>query len=87
MKRFRDVKTEQFHETQLHLARQRRSEQPAEFLDRLRVLVRRTIPCDTDPALQRANEIVAERRLVTSFTSRLIGTAGRQVRLMRPTSG
>jgi hypothetical protein len=67
------------------LARQRRNEAPAEFLDRLRTLVRRTIPCETVPALQRAFEIIAERRLVSSFTTRCVGTAGRQLRVIRPT--
>jgi hypothetical protein len=36
--------------------------------------------------MQRANDAIAERRLLSSFTSRLIGTGGRQVRLIRPTS-
>jgi hypothetical protein len=60
LKRFRDVKVEQYHDTKLQLARQRRNEKPAEILDRVVMMVGRTIPCEKGPVMQRANEVIAE---------------------------
>jgi hypothetical protein len=66
------------------MARQRAEETTASFLDRPRILARRTIPCVTDPVMQRAFNEQAERLLVASYTSGLTGLPGRQVRLVMP---
>ena len=54
LKRFRDVRDDQYHCTQLHMARQCKDETPAKFLDRCRLLARLTVPCTSDPVLLRA---------------------------------
>jgi hypothetical protein len=50
--RFRDVRTTRYHFGQLYMARQRKEETAQEFLDRCRILARRTVPCATGPILQ-----------------------------------
>jgi hypothetical protein len=60
------------------MARQRKGETAQEFLDRCRLLAKRTVPCVTDPAFQ------AEQMLLSAFNKGLIGTAGRQVRFSSP---
>ena len=42
--RFRDVRSVQYHFGQLYMARQRKGETAQEFLDRCRLLARRTVP-------------------------------------------
>ena len=42
--RFRDVRTEQFHFSQLQMARQKKDESPQEFADRCRSLSHKTVP-------------------------------------------
>ena len=82
--RFRDVRTVQYHFGQLYMARQRKTETAQEFLDRCRLLVRKMVPCVTDPALQRVYNGQAEQMLLSAFTKGLIGTVGRQVRFSSP---
>ena len=82
--RFRDVRTSQFHFTELQQARQRKHESPRQFLDRCRILAQRTVPCVTDVTLQRAFREQAERMLVAAYTAGLTGAAGREVRLRAP---
>ena len=84
LKRFRDVRGDQYHFTQLQMARQRKEETPAEFLDRCRLLARRTVPCTTDPVLQRAYNKQAERMLLAAFIAGLQGVPGRQTRFSLP---
>jgi len=84
LSRFRDVRTVQYHFGQLYMARQRKTETAQEFLDRCRLLARKTVPCVTDPVLQRAYNKQAEQMLLSAFTKGLIGTAGRQVRFSSP---
>ena len=84
LSRFRDVRTVQYHFGQLYMARQRKGEIAQEFLDRCRLLARRTVPCVTDPALQRVYNEQAEQMLLSAFTKGLTGTAGRQVRFSYP---
>ena len=52
LSRFLDVQTVQYHFGQLYMARQRKGETAQEFLDRCRLLARKTVPCVTDRALQ-----------------------------------
>jgi len=54
LQRFRDVRSAQYHFGQLYMARQKITETAQEFLDRCRLLARRTVPCTTDPLLQQA---------------------------------
>jgi len=84
LSRFRDVRTVQYHFGQLYMARQRKTETAQEFLDRCRLLARKTVPCVTDPALQRVYNEQAEQMLLSAFTTGLIGTVGRQVRFSSP---
>jgi hypothetical protein len=82
--RFRDVPTEQFHFSQLQMARQKKDESPQEFADRCRSLAHKTVPQVDDPALQILHYEHAERMLLASFTSGLTGTPGRLVRFSLP---
>jgi hypothetical protein len=82
--RFRDVRPPQYHYDQLHVARQRKDETPRQFLDRVRVLASRTVPCVADPTLLQAHKEAAKSRLFTSYKQGLIGEHGKQVRLLRP---
>lgn len=84
LKRFRDVRTDQYHFTQLQQARQRKNESPSEFLDRCKILARRTVPCVTDAAMRRAYSQQADRMLLAAYTAGLTGQAGREVRLRAP---
>ena len=83
-KRFRDVRTDQYHFTQLQMARQKKDESPQEFADRYGSLAQKTVPQVEDPALQKLHYEQAERMLLASFTSGLLGTPGRQVRYSMP---
>jgi hypothetical protein len=83
--RFRDVRTDQYHFTQLQMARQRKDETPQEFADRWS-LAQHTVPQVENAALQKLHYEQAERMLLASFTAGLIGTAGRQVRYAMPKS-
>ena len=82
--RFRDVRTVQYHFGQLYMARQRKGETAHEFLDRCRLLAKRTVPCTTDPVLQRAYNEQAEQMLLSAFSKGIMGTAGRQLRYASP---
>jgi len=84
LKRFRGVRSDQYHFSQLQMARQCKDETATEFLDRCRLLARRTVPCTTDPLLQRAYNEQAERMLLSAFISGLSGTPGRMVRFAMP---
>ena len=81
--RFREVRKDQFHFSQLQMARQK-DESPQEFADRCRSLAQKTVPQVDDPALQKLHYEHAERMLLASFTSGLTGTSGRQVRFSLP---
>src|SRR5215510_9760964 len=84
LRRFRDVRTNQYHFTQLTQARQRKDESSSEYLDRCKILARRTLPCVTDANLQRVYNEQANRMLLTAYSAGLIGTAGREVRMRAP---
>jgi len=66
------------------MARQKKTETAQEFLDRCRLLARRTVPCNIDPLLQKAYDQQAEQMLLSAFTKGLGGTNGRQVRFSSP---
>jgi len=82
--RFRDVRTDQYHFTQLQMARQKQGESPQDFADRCRSLAQKTVPRVEDPVTQRIYYEQAERMLLASFTSGLLNTVGRQVRYALP---
>ena len=63
----RDVRSVQYHFGQLYMARQRKEETAQDFLDRCRLLVKRTAPCATDPVLQQAYNEQAEQMLLSAF--------------------
>ena len=84
LSRFRDVRTVQNHFGHLYMARQRKGETAQEFPDCCWVLARKTVPCVTDPALQRVYNEQAEQMLLSAFTKGLTGTVGRQVRFSSP---
>jgi len=78
--RFRDVRTDQYHFTQLQMARQKKDESPQEFAHRCRSLGQKTVPQVEDPVTQKLYHEQAEIMLLASFTSGLLGTPGSQVR-------
>ena len=84
LNRFRDVRTAQYHFTQLQQARQRKNESASEFLDRCKILARRTVPSVTDAIIQRAYNDQADRMLLAAYSAGLTGTAGREVRMRAP---
>jgi hypothetical protein len=84
LQRFRDVRTAQYHLEQLYVARQRKGETTQEFLYSCRLLAWRTVPCATDPVLQRAYNEQAEQMLLSAFTKGLAGTPGRHLRFASP---
>jgi hypothetical protein len=84
--RFRDVRTDQFHFTQLQSAKQRKDESPQEFADRCRNLAYKTVPKVEDPVQQKWHYEEAERMLLASFTSGLQGEVGKCTRFNLPTN-
>ena len=86
VRRFRDVRGDQYHFTQLQTVRQRKGETPTEFLDRCRLLARLTVPCTTAPVSQRAYNEQAEGMLLSTFIHGLSFTPGKMVRFSMPTT-
>ena len=66
------------------MARQKSSETPQEFADRCRSLAQFTVPQVENQELQKVYYEQAERMLLSSFTSGLLGNAGKQVRYALP---
>jgi hypothetical protein len=82
--RFRDVRTDQFHFTQLQSAKQRKDESPQEFADRCRNLAYKTVPKVEDLVQQKWHYEQAERMVLASFTSGLSGEVGKFTRFNLP---
>jgi hypothetical protein len=82
--RFRDVRADQFHFTQLQKAEQRKDELPQEFADRCRNLAHKTIQNVEDPVQQKWHYEQAEGMLLASFISGLFGEVGKFTRLNLP---
>lgn len=85
-KRFKDVRSDQFHYMELQTARQRKGETIQEFADRCRSLAHRTVLKVNDPVHQKFHYEQAERLPLNSFIAGLFGTPGTQVRYARPSS-
>jgi len=83
-KRFKDIRTDQFHYMQLQTARQRRNEGPQEFADRCRTLAQKLVCKVDDPQVLRVHQENAERMLLAAFVSGLIGVPGKQCRFSNP---
>jgi len=83
---FSDVGMDHYHLTQLQMARQKKDESSQEFADQCRSLAQKTVPQVEDPRMQKLYYEQAERMLLASFTSGLVGTRGRQVRYAIPKS-
>jgi hypothetical protein len=84
LKRFRDVRGDQHHYSQIQMTHLRKDETPTDFLDRCWLLARRTVPCTTDPVLQRAYNKHAKRMLLAAFIHGLSSTPGKIVRFSMP---
>jgi hypothetical protein len=82
--RFKDVRSDQFHYTQLQTARQRRDESPQSFADRIRGLGQKIVPQAADAVQQTIYNEQAERMMLASFISGLSGIPGKQVRFALP---
>jgi hypothetical protein len=82
--RFRDVRSDQYHFTQLQRARQKKDESPQDFLDRCRSLAMKTVPKVEDPVLQKFHYDQAQRMLLSTFIAGLAGNPGQQVRFQMP---
>ena len=59
--------SDQYHFMQLQTARQKKDENPQEFLDRCRSLAMKTVPKVEDPALQKFHYDQAQRMLLSTF--------------------
>jgi hypothetical protein len=79
-KRYRDMHTDQYHYARLQMAKQRKNESPQEFADRCRTLAQRITCQSDDPVVQGVHRENAERMLLASYFSGLIGVPGKQVR-------
>jgi len=83
-KQYKDVHTDQYHYARLQMARKGKNESPQEFADRCRALAQR-IKCQSDdPVAQGVHRENAERMLLASYVTGLIGVPGRQVRYASP---
>jgi hypothetical protein len=84
MHRFRGVRSDQYHFTQLQRARQRKDESPQDFLDRCHSLAMKTVPKVEDPQHQKFHYDQAERMLLSTFIAGLAGNPGQQVKFQMP---
>jgi hypothetical protein len=82
--RFRDVRADPFHFTQLQTAKQRKDESTQEFAGRCRSPTYKTVPKVEDEAKQKWRYKQAESMLLACFTSGLSGQAGRHTRINLP---
>jgi hypothetical protein len=74
------VHTDQYHYARLQMARQGRNKSPQEFADRCRTLAQRITCQSDDPVVQGVHRQNAERMLLASYISGLIGVSGKQVK-------
>jgi hypothetical protein len=70
----------------LQTARQGRNETPPEFADRCRALSQKIIGKVDDALAQAIHNQNAERMLLASFISGLVGEPGRQVKYANPST-
>ena len=84
--RYRETHTDQYHFTQLQMARQARNESPQQFADRCRSLARKVMLQSADPQIQSIHKENADRMLLASFVSGLGGLVGHHVRILCPRS-
>ena len=82
--RYKDVQTDQYHYTKLQTARQAKKEDPHAFADRCRELAQKIVCKVDDPVAQRTHNENAERMLLASFVSGLVGSPGLQCRYANP---
>jgi hypothetical protein len=82
--RFRDVRSDQYHFMQLQTARQRKDENPQEFLDRCRSQSMKRFPKIEDPALQKFYYDQAKRTILSTFIAGSSGNPGKQLRFQMP---
>jgi hypothetical protein len=73
-RRYENVHKDQYHFTKLQTARQKNGESPQEFADRCRGLDQKILCMTGDPVAQRIHRENAERVLLASFVSDLVGT-------------
>jgi hypothetical protein len=83
-KRFKDVRTEQFHHPQVHSTRKLKNEDPLDFADRCPGLAQNLIPQIDDPTAQAQYNDQVQKVLLTCYIAGLTGTAGRHVRFAPP---
>jgi hypothetical protein len=84
LKRFRDVRNDQFYFVQLQTARKMANETPRQLADRYLFLTQRTVKKVEDPILQKCHVDQADIMLLAAFMSGLIGNPGQQVRFKMP---
>jgi hypothetical protein len=84
--RYKDVHTDQYHYARLQMARQGKNESPQEFADRCRTLAQRIKCRSDDTVFQGVHRENAERMLLASYISGLVGVPGKQVRYASPVS-
>ena len=82
--RYKDVHTDQYHYMKLQTARQAKNEDPQAFADRCRELAQKIVCKVNDPVAQRIHNENAERMLLASFVSGLVGAPGLQCHYASP---
>jgi hypothetical protein len=83
-RRFRDIRSNQYHFMKLQTARQGRNESPQEFADICRGLAQKIMGKTDDPVARRIHRENAERMLPASFIFGLAGKVGKRVRYQSP---
>jgi ABC-type sugar transport system ATPase subunit len=77
-KRYRDVRTDQYHYMRLQWARQGKQGDAQQFADRCMALSQKIVCQVADPVAQRAHQENAERMLLASFVAGLTGEPRKQ---------
>ena len=85
-RRYKYVNTDQYHFTKFQTAREARKESPQQLVDSCKCLAQNVMLKSDDPQIQRIHQENADRMLLASFVSGLIGVPGRQVRFRHPQS-
>jgi hypothetical protein len=84
LQRFRDTRTDNFHYSQLHSAKQKADETVLAFSDRVRMLGRAIAPTEAEPAVQRACNAMVDKMVLAAFKEGLRGKPGDQTRFGGP---
>jgi hypothetical protein len=84
--RFRDPRTDNFHYSQLHAAKQKPNESVLAFADRVRLYGRAITPTENTPEAERECAAQVAKMVLAAFKNGLAGKPGDQTRFTGPAS-